>query len=157
VSDHGVKVTERKNEIPDLLKRLKGGTIRIGILADEPKKEQDGSESTASLIEVASAHELGLGVPRRSFLADWLSQNEAEVVRTAHKLMARVALGELSNEDAANQFGAWAVASVQTRIRNRIAPELAAETIARKGSSVPLIDTGQLWTSITWALGKSSA
>lgn len=153
MSGHGVKITVKKDGERDLLARLKGGTVRIGILADAPKEGGEGG----SLLEVAAAHEFGLGVPRRSFLADWLTQNEAEILGIVRGLQERIVKDEISLEQAQEQFGLWAVASIQARIKSGIDPELAAETIARKGSSTPLIDTGQLWTSISYAIAASSA
>ena len=38
----------------------------------------------------------------------------------------------------------------EAKIASNIPPALAPETIERKGSSVALIDTGQLRSSITW-------
>ena len=49
-------------------------------------------------------------------------------------------------------LGARMSADMKMTIKNRIPPPLQPETIRRKGSDVPLIDTGQLINSITWAV-----
>jgi hypothetical protein len=42
---------------------------------------------------------------------------------------------------------------VQMRISQGIPPALAQATVDRKKSSVPLVDTGQLRSAITWQVG----
>ena len=53
---------------------------------------------------------------------------------------------------ALSVLGMALVGDVQQRIRNRIPPPNAPYTIARKGSDVPLIDTGRLRQSIDFVV-----
>jgi hypothetical protein len=132
---------------------LKKGRLTVGIQGQDYGSSHEGSEITVG--EIGTIHELGLGVPRRSFLADWMTEKEPEIHTTLVKIGEAIIKRKVSNlEQGLERFGVWAVGSIQTRIRNRIAPELAASTIAAKGSSVPLNDTGQLRSSITYKVVK---
>lgn len=135
-----------------LKKTLEGNyTTRVGILGSEGSKQHADTKKTNA--EIGAIHELGLvaGIPQRSFLkmpleSKLFSKIEAEKEQyyTALKNGKLVkwfqALGMWSEEiiDEAfttSGFGSWA-------------PN-APITIARKGSAMPLIDTGQLRNSIS--------
>lgn len=126
------------------MRRLKTErSVRIGVI---------GSDAAALRGQITNAqlgaiHEFGLGVPRRSFLRDWLDENEAQIVQRMQQAIADTARDKNSN--ALELVGIWAVGQVQLRIADNIPPPLAESTIARKGSSVALIDTGQLRSSIS--------
>lgn len=149
-----VKVTSKINQtaVRDLDKLL-SQKILIGILgaeATQRKKDHDGSMSEKTLVEIAALHEFGApsqGIPRRSFLRDWLNLNESRVART---LQAIITQGDWRK--GLLRFGAWCVGEVQKRISKGISPANAPSTIQRKGSSKPLIDTGQLRSSIAFAV-----
>jgi hypothetical protein len=118
---------------------------RLAVLTNKAK----ASELTVG--EIAAIHEFGLGTaPRRSFLADWADEKRDEINAIAVKAGRAVARGTLTGEDALEQIGAWAVGSIQERMASNIPPPLAPATIKRKGSSVALIDTGQLRSSISY-------
>lgn len=132
--------------------------------AKEPDAEtHDGSGDTETgelsggdkltVADIAEIHEFGLGsVPRRSFLADWAEQSQVLVLQVVTKAAKAVVKETLSVDEAVEQIGAWAVGSIQTRMANGIPPALKPATIKRKGSSVTLIDTGQLRSSITYRI-----
>jgi hypothetical protein len=53
-------------------------------------------------------------------------------------------------------LGQWGAAAVKRTITSgQVTPPDAPGTIARKGSSTPLIDEGQLVNAITYAVEKS--
>lgn len=143
-----VKISDRDHGAKKLLEQLRKGRLSVGILEAKFGEEHEGSTSTIG--EIATAHELGLGVPRRSFLADWVSAREPEARATLAKLEARVVKQELTQDQALELFGQWVQGSIQVRISENIPPPLAPETIARKGSSVALIDKGQLRGAISY-------
>lgn len=144
------KMSDTDRGAKRLAKLLADGALSVGVLGGDASKGHEDSDLTVG--EIAEIHEFGLGTaPRRSFLADWVDEKKDEITEVivkgsralaARKVPSRVALLE--------QIGAWAVGSIQERISNGIEPPLDAATIKRKGSSVPLIDTGQLRSSITY-------
>jgi hypothetical protein len=98
---------------------------------------------------VAAAHELGLGVPERSWLRGWADENEDENAALMKRIARGIAKGDIPLEQLAEQTALSMTSGIQERISRGIPPPLSQTTIDRKGSSVPLIDTGQLRTSIT--------
>lgn len=133
---------------------LESGALRIGVLENEAAKphapEEGEPDRGITIGELAAIHEFGLGVPRRSFLADWVDERRAEIENVIIRGGRSVALGKTSVRQTLEQIGQWAVGSIQSRIADNIPPPLAPSTIARKGSSVALIHTGQLRSSITY-------
>lgn len=113
---------------------------------EKPKKESD-----MTLAELGEIHEFGLGVPQRSFLGDWVDETEKEKNDQLRGVARALVAGEIESiEDGFEQLGNLYVAQVQKRIADNIPPPLSPLTIKMKGSSVPLIDTGQLRSAITY-------
>lgn len=146
-----MKVTEKDNGYKALLaraKKLGAGApfVEVGILATEGDAAKgDG----LTLFDVAEAHEFGFGVPERSFIRAFFDATEAE----AKQMLAKLAADGLTKTDpdaSLNRLGIWLVAKCQARIRAHIDPPNHPMTVRLKGSSTPLIDTGQLWTSISY-------
>ena len=117
--------------------------IDVGVIGESTSREEGLTNAI-----IAEIHELGLGVPERSWLRAWIDENQKEIQSTLDLLNRQVAQGRITSDQYAHRFGAWAVSQIQARISARIDPPLAQSTIDRKGSSVPLIDSGQFRTSI---------
>lgn len=152
------KVTQRGPGAKKLIQELSHtGEITVGIHEAEgnaaKKSDNDGVGGEAmQLIDVAIVHEFGYeegGIPRRSFIRDWADENQDKHAEQVRKLAAAVIAGKLTTEKACKQLGALWQGEVQKRIAEGIEPPLKPATIARKGSSKPLIDTGQLRSSVT--------
>jgi hypothetical protein len=168
------KVTTADHGASALVARLKalaasGMRVRVGVLDDgakrEPKPRAKGSKKARirakgaaksrtqrlSLLEVAVVHEFGGGsVPQRSFIRATIDEKRAEIERLQQHLAMQVVEGKLSPEQALGVLGAKVAAWCKVRIAAGIAPALKPATVKRKGSSKPLIDTGQLRSSVTW-------
>lgn len=136
-----------------LVREIGKGTvsIRVGVLGGDGEKEYEKGDVTVAL--VAMWHEFGLGnYPARSWLRGWVDENEKEIQARVSAELRGVLEGKRTIRQAADRVGVWAVASIQKRIADGIPPALAQSTIDRKGSSVPLIDTGQLRSSISYQI-----
>ncbi len=136
-----------------LIKSLKvRPTVRVGVIgskASEAKSIQGGGSGVNTVADVARIHEFGIGVPRRSFIADWADEAEPEAKRRLRKAAERlITKGDLKKE--LELFGLWAQGAIQMRISSRIGPPLSKARVRQKGSDVPLIDTGQLRSSVTY-------
>ena len=105
-----------------------------------------------TVLEIAASNEFGLGVPRRSFIADWFDQNLQKNEQFIVRMMKAVASGKLTKERAFELIGLKFQGDIQKRISAGIPPANAPATIKAKGSSTPLIDTGQLRQSITYVV-----
>lgn len=147
-TDHGYR---------DLVKRiygLKKPKVAVGIFAADGDQAADGG---TTLIEVAVWNEFGTGsTPARSFIRAWVDENQTKIKEVLFRLLKAVIAKRLTKVQALEQFGLWMQGGVQQRIARGIAPANAPSTIAKKGSSVPLIDDGQLRTSITFAVDLGS-
>lgn len=131
-----------------------GAAVLVGVQGKEAKathRTEDGEEAQ-TVGEIASQHELGLGVPERSWLRDWVDENRAQIQEDLRRAMRLVLLGRMTKEQAVSLLGVKYVGEIQARISAGIDPANAPSTIARKGSSTPLIDTGQFRSAITHVL-----
>lgn len=151
------KITDRDKGAKALMKRLQAAAERsrvtVGVHEEDGSAKHSGSDAT--IAEVMSFHELGLGVPRRSFIADWFDEDEEKNKAAFRKIGAGVFAGKFTPEQGLDRFGVYAVGQIQKRIRDGIEPELADATVDAKGSSTPLIDTGEGWSSIRHKVGGS--
>lgn len=137
--DHGYKA---------LLARLTGHAraprVSIGILEADGGKPHPGGVTVA---DVAAWAEFGTETePERSFLRAWFDEHEHEVRADIAKLMRG---GKRTPAEVLEIIGLRAVGQIQQRIASSIPPPNAPSTIARKGSSTPLVDTGLLRSSIS--------
>ena len=153
-----VHVRDRDNGLAAHKKRFAhGARVTVGIHeaeGAEGKQEPEGTTRT-SLIEVAEAHEFGLGVPQRSFVAGAVDDNESEFqAKLTEGLKASAQPGGRGPEQTLERFGLYVVGVMQQRIADGIEPELAEKTKRQKqrrtgeAKDTPLILTGQLRSSI---------
>lgn len=149
-----VSVTDKDKGAAELIKRflVEIKRVTVGIHSDAPGAYENGE----TVLNIGAIHEFGLGVPRRSFIADWFDQTQPQIRAKIKALAVAYARGKVTLDQGLNQLGQWAVGSIQERISSNIPPPLAPSTVARKGSSVALIDTGVLRSSITYKIdGKA--
>ena len=124
--------------------------VKVGILNDKPRK---GSESNAT---IGLKHEFGEGVPARSWLRQpVISPPMANAVVKLAKKIQR----DVIKPDGMTKFMEAVGSETVDVIRQGFESSgwgtwqpNSPETIALKGSSKPLIDTGQLSQSISFEL-----
>lgn len=126
------------------------GTITLGVHPKDAKKTYpDRPDVTVG--ELAAIHELGLGVPRRSWLVDWLEANKAKMKRATTTQLRRVLALKLSRKAALQKLGFKWVKEVRDRMaQSQITPRNAEATIKKKKLDVPLVETYQLHNNITY-------
>lgn len=157
----GVKITDRDQGLEALKRRVFGvgrPVISVGILEKDgakPKKEEDGDASDLTVLEVAIWNEFGTDkIPSRSFIRAWFDENRDRAHEMLRRMMVSVVEGKRTKEQVLELLGQKFVAEIQARIAAGILPENAPSTVARKGSSKPLIATGQLRSSISYEVGE---
>jgi hypothetical protein len=158
VSKMRSKVEDRDRGFAALLKRAgsAGGlALTVGI-HEADGNEEHGDNPGVSIATVGAFHEFGLGHnPRRSFIADWADENEDANRERLRKMADAIVRGAIPSGDVAlERLGNLFVGEIQKRMAEGIDPPLDPKTIARKGSSTPLIDTGQLRSAITYKVEK---
>lgn len=141
--DSGYKDLER------LVSKLRKNRASVSVGITEESGAKQHSEA-ASISEIATIHEFGLGVPERSWLRGWFDESRAENAEQIKKATKAVIEGRISEEDALELLGMKFVGAIKERISGggSLAPN-SPQTIARKGSSVPLVDEGRFISSIT--------
>lgn len=125
--------------------------VRVGL--PDGKTEADGTLLTT----IGWAHEFGLperGIPERSFLRSAVHEQAAKYSGLMAQRLRKVANGNGSIEQALSLIGVVATADIQTKIAKGDFVPLKPQTIKRKGSSKPLIDTGNMRQSVTWSLAR---
>jgi hypothetical protein len=129
-------------------------------------RRRTSATNTTTLLDVARANEFGLGVPERSFLRSTFDDHRgayrqllAAGLRREILAIARRGASPINPRDAVTlkRVAVKAEGDVKRAIAAGIPPPNHPLTVARKGSSKPLIDTGQLRTSITSAIRSRSS
>ena len=128
----------------------------IGTKAAEEHPSADGQPLTNA--EMALIHEFGLGVPERSFLRAAFDKNHPKYLERLNVLTQAIFEGKFTIQQALGLLSLEAASDMRNLIRDGagVPPPNAPATIARKGSSRPLVDTGQLINSISHAVERGT-
>ena len=122
--------------------------VVVGVPAATNGVRDDGLSNAT----IAAAHEFGVPghIPERSFLRTTVGENKDKITGLlVRELKADISQGDFSGRAFAI-VGEKLSGEVKRKIQSGINPELDPKTVARKGSSKPLIDTGNLLQSITY-------
>lgn len=143
-----------ENRIPDLLNELEylaTHFVEIGIFSDSNR--EDGTP----MLMIAFTHEFGMqNIPERSYLRAGFDANLDKIQREFEFLLSQVLELKITGKSALDLIGASVTTKIQDFLVELKEPPLAESTIRAKGSSNPLIDTGQLMNSITWKITEVS-
>jgi hypothetical protein len=152
-SKTSASVVFRDKGAKDLLSRLSQfatpATVKVGILGE--KAAQTKSENV-SVGQVAEWAEFGLGQPERSWLRGWYDVQGQDIQKALRGAFQSVLTGRATRIQVLTALGERFKGQIQQRIAGGIQPANAPSTVAKKGSSVPLIDTGQLRASVSWKI-----
>jgi len=135
ITDHGWNMALRamtKSPVADL---------EVGLLDD-----------TSDIAEYGYYNEFGLGVPERSFIRSTFDEN-----RTKYEAMLEKALEQGQRRGVPPTRGFLKLAikmhnDIKRKITKLRSPKNADATVAAKGSSNPLIDTGAMRNAIRWRI-----
>lgn len=127
---------------------LDGTGVKVGIQAG--KGEQDGTD----MFDIAVFNEFGTAtIPARPFMRDAADKHREDTGRVMEHLAKKVQEGADAGQ-ALETLGQWYQAQQQAHIRSGEFQPNAPATVKRKGSSVPLIDKGQLVSSVRYEVLK---
>lgn len=145
--------------LANLMSRFRGltGGVTVGPPAGKQHiTEAKGSTGKRSIIDMetlGAVHEYGSSkrhIPKRPFLKPALTINQDKYRRFLLSNITAVVLRRKTMHEVWQLLGGAAKADVQKYMIEGNFTGLKRETIKRKGSSKPLIDTGQLRQSITY-------
>jgi len=125
--------------------------IRVGFQNDE------SSDEGLSIATIAAYNEFGTeDIPARPFLSTALDEARKEIASRFEDEMGEILEGNRTAIQAARRLGIFGATIVKKRIRDsqKWAEENADATIDKKGSSKPLVDTGEMLGAVTWAVLK---
>ncbi|MEA3330610.1 MAG: hypothetical protein U9Q29_02830 [Campylobacterota bacterium] len=136
-------------DVDKLKKAITSGKVKVGL----PKGKAETYESGETTIEVGATHEFGEGnIPERSFIRVPVQHNKEKYIALAAKQAKLIFNGKQTVEDALGILGLFMSDKMKASFGNNDWSPNSQQTIASKGSSSPLIDTGQLRQSITWQI-----
>ena len=104
-------------------------------------------------VGVTKPHEIT--IPERSFLRASFDKNVAKYTKFLADGATRITERKATLKQVLGQLGVLAVSDTINLIRSGIAPPLKPATIARKGSTTPLIDSGQMVQAIKPKVSKT--
>ena len=133
IVDHGWK------EIQKNIKTLQKTDIKVGLI---------GGKADGHVIEYAGYNEFGTSrIPSRPFMRQTFEENESRMSAAIGAAYASIQ-GGASVYPEVNKIGLLYKGLIQRMIGSNMPPGLKPKTIARKGSSKSLIDTGRMRQSI---------
>lgn len=143
-------------ELTEKLRKMKAedAHVKVGVLASQGGSAPVG-DGEITLVELAAIHEFGspaANIPERSFIRGTLREGDVKsgLTRLIGAAARAIVAEKAEVKESLDKIGAWTVAQIKRRIKAHIEPPLKQKTIDAKGSSTPLIDTGQLINAITW-------
>ena len=128
----------------------KGGVSGVKVGFFSTAKYQDGTPVAA----VAAWNEFGTKtIPERPFFRNALAESERGVSNILAKGIDTKKM--VVDERLAGRVGAYVAGQVMESITALKGPPNASETVRRKGSTNPLIDTGMMRASVGWSVEES--
>lgn len=124
-------------------------TITVGVQGKNADAKPSGDEGAATLADVAAINEMGLGVPERSFIRSTLDAGRRKYSALMEGVGDAAVAGKITVERGAKLVALVVEGDVKEAISDGVPPPNAESTIVAKGSSTPLINTGQLRGAIT--------
>lgn len=125
---------------------LGGKQVKVGIQAGS------GSHDGVDILDIAIYNHFGTrNIPSRPFVSDCFDKNQGQISEAKKRIVYRVMEGMPASTGLA-QLGQWYQDVLKGHIRNGGWVPNAPATVKRKGSSRPLIDTGQLVNSVRWKI-----
>lgn len=155
-----------KNRIPKVVNALGNGErkARVGVLGTGKEAmiaavHEFGTRITVTPKMRAYLHSQGLhlrkdtthvAIPERSFIRSGWDENEREILRKLDRFLLEAVQKGISTRNVMNSIGLETKGKIQKYARDLKSPANQPFTTQQKGSSNPLVDTGELIGSIDY-------
>ena len=136
--------------LKDKIKTFKSLTVSAGFPKDSSETNSVNEGVTA--LDKATRNNFGIGVPERPFMDIAYATNKSKYRKLILKALSKIDI--LNQTQFLNKLGVEAVNDIQDTIVSLKSPANADSTIALKGSSNPLIDSGHMRQSVTYQIKK---
>ena len=165
----GVKVKVRYSKIPKMkqcMKTLNGTSVSVGVMGEQAwlaRIHEYGCKIKVTDKMRAFLHKKGLHlkastefitIPERAFLRKGFKANEKEVLEVAKAVLCDVVSGNLSVDDYAEMVGQELSDRIADYATDFSSPANHPFTIKNKGSSNPLVDTGDMINAIGYKVER---
>ncbi len=125
------------------LLKLDGAFTAVGFFSE------DKYSGGANIASIAFFNEFGTkNIPERSFIRAWIDNNKSRIRKFKIKLLDKLYKRQINAEQALKLLGEFAQGGIKKYIIDLRTPGNADSTVAKKGSSNPLIDTGRMLNSV---------
>ncbi len=147
------KTTSRETaagkKLSKVIKRMKlGPGVKVGVLQNKFSESKEGDEDE-TVGEIAVKNHFGTDeIPPRPFLTLAAEKHRDKWLKLTDKLRDDVMSLKMSETQALERLGLVMRSDVQNMIRDLRSPPNSEATIELKGSSNPLVDTGQMKAAI---------
>lgn len=145
-----LEIVKRLKEVMKRAEQLNRIQLVVGIPSDENSRKESTGITNA---ELGVIHEFGApekGIPERSFMRSTASEESENLGRLGKTEIKECLEGNTSPHDVFATIGAYLQGRIVEKITDGEFEPNNENTVKRKGSSKPLIDTGQLRASITY-------
>ncbi len=156
------------NNIPDMIRSIEtinGKQIQVGVFEGENAWlagiHEYGCDInvTQKMRAFLHAHGLHLSpnttkihIPERSFLRAGHDKYSDEVLEKVERAIGQVLNGQMSEQQFLDMAGRMLATKIKTYARDVSEPPNHPYTVEQKGSSNPLVDTGNMIEGITWRI-----
>jgi phage gpG-like protein len=126
--------------------------VAVGLVGATGSAERAPGLDNAGL---GAIHEYGMsGMPQRSFIGATVDENKDAYVKQMVRTAGEDIVAGRGLDRSLKLAGLRVVGDIQQKIADGIPPPNSPVTIARKGSSKPLVDSGQLRQSLSFEVRK---
>lgn len=161
----GVKWKTTKNDFPKMQARLEqidGKKVSVGVLGEQAwlasiheygckievtDKMRAYLHSTGLHLKATTTH---ITIPERAFLRNGYDENKDDIIAKAEAVIGDVIDGTMSSNQFFDLIGLLMKSRIQDYARDLDNPPLHPYTVERKGSSNPLIDSGDMIGAIDY-------
>ena len=146
-------VRKRRKKLPT---RLSGPSkVKVGFPAGEADSDniQKAVWNEFGTRGGASGGGWGGPVPERPFMRNAVKNNTGAYQSAMRTSAVKILRGETSMTTVLRKLGIKAQGDIQAEITSLSSPPNSPTTVERKGSSNPLIDTGEMRSSVTYKVG----
>lgn len=155
----GLNLARLEARLQQLPNEFENKELQVGIPTNA--QYEDGTQ----IAYIGAIQEFGapeVGIPPRRFFGPTIAAQKSNWVRAVRQSVKMAVANNLTAEDALDGVGALMSADIKDTIASIYDPKLKDGTLANRrtrgnSSAKPLVDTGALFDSITWAVNTKDA